>query len=147
MFRDKNWRLSMGMPADANARRYYRVAFQRYDDGIALLGIMRPRAAIYLSGYAVECILKALIIVQAPPREQAHALDRFRGNAAHDIERLKVQLVDRVGHLPIALSRALSLVSSWSTELRYEPGLGDPRDAAAFLAATKLILDWANGKM
>ena len=59
----------MGMPADINARRYYRVAFQRLEDGKSLLEINRPRAAIYLTGYAVECILKALIVTSTPSQE------------------------------------------------------------------------------
>lgn len=64
----------MAMPADIDARRYYRVAYQRWDDGVALLGISRPRAAIYLSGYAVECILKALLLVSTPVGQGAAVL-------------------------------------------------------------------------
>lgn len=41
----------------------------------------------------------------------------------------------------------LSLVRSWSTDLRYEPGPGDREDAEAFLAATASILKWADGRM
>jgi hypothetical protein len=137
----------MAMPADINARRYYRVAFQRLDDGAALLGISRPRAAIYLTGYAVECILKALLLVSTPVGERAAVLATFRGAIAHNIEWLRDRLVQRIGRLPIVENRQISLVSSWSVDLRYEPGPGDREDAEAFLASAESILAWADGRM
>lgn len=137
----------MAMPAGLNARRYYRVAYQRFDDGAALLAISRPRAAIYLTGYAVECIMKALLIISTPTGERADTLTTFRGAIAHNIDWLRERLVQRIGRLPVAENRYLSLVSSWSTDLRYEPGPGDVDDAKMFLAATESILAWANGRM
>ena len=137
----------MAIPADINARRYYRVAYQRLDDGTALLEISRPRAAIYLTGYAVECILKALLLMSTPAADRAELLATFRGAIAHNIEWLRDRLVQRIGRLPVGENRQVSLVSSWSTDLRYEPGPGDVDDAKAFLAAAESILAWANGRM
>jgi hypothetical protein len=137
----------MAIPADINARRYYRVAYQRLDDGAALLGISRPRAAIYLTGYAVECILKALLLMSSPAGERPEVLATFRGAVAHNIEWLRDRLVQRIGRLPVGENRQVSLVSSWSTDLRYEPGPGDVDDARAFLAAAESVLTWANGRM
>jgi HEPN domain-containing protein len=137
----------MAMPLDFNARRYYRVAYQRFEDGAALLEISRPRAAIYLTGYAVECILKALLLMCAPPGERADVLATFRGAVAHNIDWLRERLIQRIGRLPVGENRYVSLVSSGSTDLRYEPGPGDPQDAEAFLAAARSILAWANGRM
>jgi hypothetical protein len=137
----------VAIPADINARRYYRVAYQRLDDGTALLEISRPRAAIYLTGYAVECILKSLLLVNTPAGERPEMLATFRGAIGHNIEWLRDRLVKRVGRLPVGENRQLSLVSSWSTDLRYEPGPGDVDDARAFLAAAESILAWANGRM
>ena len=137
----------MAIPADINARRYYRVAYQRLDDGTALLEISRPRAAIYLTGYAIECILKAMLLVHTPAGERPEILATFRGAVAHNIEWLRDRLVQRIGRLPVSQNRQVSLVSSWSTDLRYEPGPGDVDDARAFLAAAESILAWANGRM
>lgn len=137
----------MAIPNDINARRYYRVAFQRLDDGNALLDISRPRAAIYLTGYAVECILKALLLASTPVGERLEILATFRGAIAHNIEWLRDRLIERLGRLPVNENRHLSLVSSWSTDLRYEPGPGDRDDAEAFLASADAILKWANGRM
>jgi len=135
------------MPKDINARRYYRVAYQRFEDGAALLEISRPRAAIYLTGYAVECILKSLLLMSTPTGERADVLSTFRGAVAHNIDWLRERLIQRIGRLPVGENRYVSLVSSWSTDLRYEPGPGDVGDATTFLIATKSILDWANGRM
>ncbi|MDB5327490.1 MAG: hypothetical protein JWM57_3059 [Phycisphaerales bacterium] len=137
----------MAIPTDIHARRYYRVAYQRLDDGEALLRISRPRAAIYLTGYAVECILKALLLMSTPAGERQNVRATFRGAGAHNIDRLREQLIRRIGRLPVIEARHVSLVSSWSTDLRYEPGQGDPDDATAFLAAADSILTWANGRM
>jgi hypothetical protein len=123
------------------------VAYQRLDDGRALLEISRPRAAIYLTGYAVECILKALLLVNVPIGERPEMLATFRGAIAHNIEWLRNRLVQRIGRLPVGESRHILLVSSWSTDLRYEPGPGDVEDARAFLTAAQSILVWANGRM
>jgi len=137
----------MAMPRDISARLYYRVAYQRFEDGAALLEISRPRAAIYLTGYAVECILKALLLTCTPAGERADVLATFRGAVAHNIDWLRDRLIQRIGRLPVGENRYVSLVSSWSTDLRYEPGPGDPEDAEAFLTAARSILAWANGRM
>ncbi|RMF75816.1 MAG: HEPN domain-containing protein [Planctomycetota bacterium] len=138
----------MAMPNDINARRYYRVAYQRYDDGTLLLRMNRPRAAIYLTGYAVECILKALLLVTTPESERAGVVAAFRGAIAHNIDWLRGQLVPRLGgNLPVDVANHLSFVGSWSTDLRYEPGPGAPEDAEAFMAAAAAILAWADGRM
>jgi hypothetical protein len=134
-------------PNDINARRYYRVAFQRLDDGNALLTISRPRAAVYLTGYAVECILKALLVMSTPAGERPAMLATFRGAIAHNIEWLRDRLIERIGRLPVIENRHVSLVSSWSTDLRYEPGPGNRDDAEAFLASATAILKWADGRM
>ena len=109
--------------------------------------ISRPRAAIYLTGYAIECILKAMLLVHTPAGERPEILATFRGAVAHNIEWLRDRLVQRIGRLPVSQNRQVSLVSSWSTDLRYEPGPGDVDDARAFLAAAESILAWANGRM
>src|SRR5581483_3852365 len=97
------------------------VAFQRLDDGEALLTICRPRAAIYLTGYAVECILKALLLTSTPAGERPEVLATFRGAVAHNIDWLRDRLVQRIGRLPVNENRHLSLVSSWSTVFGTSP--------------------------
>ncbi len=78
----------MGVPRDKDAKRFYRAAGQRLEDATFLLESARTTAAVYLAGYCVECMLKALIITQAGKDNKEEALDSFRGSGAHNYERL-----------------------------------------------------------
>lgn len=72
------------MPAPPNARLFYRAANQRFEDAEFLLSVGRTTAAVYLAGYSVECILKALILAVVPPAQDGNLLAMFRGARAHD---------------------------------------------------------------
>ena len=138
----------MGIPADINARRYYRVAYQRLEDGALMLDELdRPKPAVYLTGYAVECILKALLLSNTPSRGQAAVLQSFRGAMAHDLLWLRGRLGSVGVTVPLAVAKELAFVASWSVDLRYEPGTGDREDAQRFVTAARLILQWANRSM
>lgn len=137
----------MATPRDPSARRYYRVAYQRLEDALILLRMDRLQAAIYLAGYAVECILKALILSQTPATRRRQVLASFRGAIAHNITWLRERLDAALGRLPVEVARQLSFVSGWSTDLRYEPGAGNPEDAREFLQAAQHVLNWADGRM
>ena len=50
------------------------------------LAMERTTAAVYLAGYSVECMLKALILSAVPQAQEAALLARFRGARAHDYE-------------------------------------------------------------
>ncbi len=67
------------MPSSAQARCFYRAARQRFDDALLLLEMERTTAAVYLSGYIVECMLKALILSAVPREQEAEILGMFRG--------------------------------------------------------------------
>jgi hypothetical protein len=56
----------MPLPQDLNARKYYRVAKQRLAEAeLILVKLQLAAAAQYLAGYAVECTLKALLLVMS----------------------------------------------------------------------------------
>ncbi len=104
--------------------------------------------AVYLAGYAVECMLKALWLSRIPTSERPSLVDRFHGAKAHDFGWLKAQYL-RVGGetLPPAISRAIATVNSWSTDLRYQPGAMKINEAEAFLRTVDEILMWAKGRL
>ncbi|MFL5243288.1 MAG: hypothetical protein ACJ8FY_14375 [Gemmataceae bacterium] len=79
-------------------------------------------AAVYLSGYAVECILKALILSNEPLSKNQGTMNSFRGARAHDFDWLKRQLYRRHCILPAAIAPQLAKATWWETELRYDPG-------------------------
>ena len=138
----------MGVPSDIDARRFYRVALQRLDDGdLILVRLGRPAPAIYLTGYAVECILKALLIVSTPHAGRNEVLRSFRGKLAHDLLWLRDRLKERGVNPPPGVAKEWAYAAGWSTDLRYEPGPGDEEDAARMLDAARVVVGWAKGRM
>lgn len=139
----------MGMPKSKEARLFYRAALARMTDARYIYEKAdRTTAAVYLAGYAVECVLKALILSQLPAHGHAGMVAQFRGGRAHDYDWLKA-LYRQVGGppLPVAIMEAFVVVEDWGTELRYNPIVLDPEDAETFLDATEAILKWADGRL
>jgi len=136
------------MPKSKNARQYYRAAWQRFEDADFLMHGGRTTAAVYLAGYGVECILKALILAAVPSSREEGILQDFRGSRAHDFESLRKLLSDRSGAaLTRYVVRHFAHVNTWSTEMRYSPGTVRHREAKAFLDSARAILTWADGRM
>lgn len=132
----------MPPPADPDARRFYQAAVQRLADARALLKVDRPTGAVYLGGYSVECVLKALILTHTSRGRRAGVVATFRGTAAHDFGWLRTRYLRAGGAEfdPVTL-RALGRVGFWKPNLRYEPGVLRVAAAADFLAAVESI--WA----
>lgn len=136
----------MAVPSAPEARLFYRSANQRLEDGLFLLEGDRTTAAIYLAGYAVECILKALILASVPNRARTALLASFRGVKAHDFDWLREQYLAYGGPpFPLPIARQFTLVNTWRTNLRYNPGTAKRREAIVFLRAAKRILEWLMG--
>ncbi len=138
----------MAMPSSPNARLFYRAAKQRFEDAEFLLDVERTTAAVYLAGYSVECILKALILAVVPRAQEAEILAIFRGARAHDYDWLLRLYGERGGpRLPAELVPHSARVNTWSTDMRYSPGTIALRDAKAFLDSAVEILTWADGRL
>jgi HEPN domain-containing protein len=52
----------MGLPNSKAARQFWRSSKQRFDDAELLLKAGHTTGAVYLAGYGVECMLKALLV-------------------------------------------------------------------------------------
>jgi hypothetical protein len=138
----------MALPQASEARPYYQAAKQRFEDARFLLEAERTTGAIYLAGYCVECMLKALILARLPDRKRAKMLAALRGSKAHDYDWLKARYVESGGPpFPKAISKAFSFVNTWAVEIRYKAGTSKYRDVQAFLAATEEIMTWADGRL
>jgi hypothetical protein len=136
------------MPQDRDAVRYWRVAFKRLGEAELLLTkLALPVAATYLGGYAVECILKALILERTPRGQRAEAMRALKEDYGHNLRRLRVGVLERGAHPPRDVMRELLLVSTWSPEMRYDPKPGDVKTSARFMAAVKTVVAWADGRM
>ena len=138
----------MGMPRDKDAKRFYRAAEQRWEDAEFLLESERTTAAVYLAGYCVECVLKALILSQAAKDKKDEVLSTFRGAGAHNYDWLRAMYQKHGGpQFPREITEAFVIVESWGTDLRYQPGTIPADDADEFLAAVRRIRAWAEGRL
>lgn len=138
----------MGLPGPHEARLYYRAAKQRFDDAQLLLLAGRTTGAVYLAGYTVECFLKALVLASVAPKLRAELLAEFRGSRAHNIEWLGALYRRHVGiAVPRGITRHLTRVASWSTDLRYATGFLKQREADEFIDSVIAVSTWADGRM
>jgi len=124
------------------------VAYQRFEEAEVLFEAGYYIGAVYLAGYAIECILKTLILEATPEQDHATVETAFRGQRAHDYEWLRQRYMQtRAPGWPTDISQALTFVGTWETSLRDTPGVGDRHDASRFLAEARKIIAWADSRM
>jgi hypothetical protein len=138
----------MAIPNSSDARLYYRCAFQRYEEAEILKRADKTTGAVYLAGYGIECILKALVLMAVPAAKRLETLRLFRGNKAHEYEWLRsLYLTNSNSRFPPDITQHFTLVNDWSTDLRYTPQSVRDDEAEAFLAAAVAIINWADGRL
>jgi HEPN domain-containing protein len=138
----------MVLPNAPEARPYNQAAKQRFDDAQFLLNGQRNTAAIYLAGYCVECIMKALILSTLPKTKRLAMVASFRGGKAHDFDWLRSQYAENGGpRLPTAINTAFSFVNTWAVDIRYMARTAKHSDAARFVKSAKQIMKWADERM
>lgn len=76
----------MAIPSSSDARLYRRCALLRYGEAEVLLKADYTTGAVYLAGYGIECILKALVIMSVAVGDRHETLKLFRGSKAHEYE-------------------------------------------------------------
>ena len=64
----------MALPEAREARPYYQTAKQRFEDARFLLEAERTTGAVYLAGYCVKCMLKALVLSRTPAGRRGEML-------------------------------------------------------------------------
>jgi HEPN domain-containing protein len=128
-------------------RRFSTVAGQRFEEAEILFRNQRTTGAIYLAGYAVECMLKALLLANTPVKNHSEMLKAFRGQMGHNLDWLKGKLPRKKLTIPDDILRAFTKVNTWSTDLRYTAGRKPEREARAFLDATLTMMNWIKGRL
>jgi HEPN domain-containing protein len=139
----------MGLPSMQEARPFYRAGLQRFEDAQILLDKAgRTTGAIYLAGYGVECLLKALVLSVVANNERQSMVSNFRGQRAHNFDWLRARYFENGGAtFPPEITRQFVMVNTWDTEWRYRSGTVPQRDAEDFLSAAERIIDWADGRL
>lgn len=136
----------MAVPRDPVAKKYYRAAVQQLDDARVVLAVTeRTTAAVYLAGYCVECLLKALVLTQTPPGQREAVQQQL---LTHNFELLLAMYLARGGAtVPKSVRADLSVVGTWQPRLRYDPGTIPAPEATTFLSAVGRFSEWAFGRL
>jgi len=139
----------MALPKSRDARLFYQAALQRFEDARFLLEMGgRTTAAVYLAGYSVECMMKALILSITRGKTKARIIESFKGSRAHDFGWLRETYFNSGGpSFPREISHCFIIVGSWSTALRCESGMTKRKVAIEFLDAAQKIIRWAGERM
>jgi HEPN domain-containing protein len=106
----------------------------------------RGHEVVYLSGYVVECVLKALLLSRTPRKKHPAELKRLKEELGHNLEQLKNELSQKGVELPREQKENLKRVRpNWSSEMRYDVRRWKREDAERVVAAAEAIFDWVNG--
>ena len=138
----------MAVPTSKWGRRFFRCAAQRREEAGVLFEAGFNTGAVYLAGYSVECMLKALILAITPAAQAEGVQVLFRGGKAHDYNQLKAWYRERGGPPPPSrINPSLTVVEDWSTSLRYSTESLKEDEAREFLDAVDAIMEWAHGRL
>lgn len=102
---------------------------------------------IYLSGYVVECGLKAVLVSHTPLKQHERLMEEvLKGRIKHNLELLKDELIDKGIVWPLTRREQLRRVrSKWSSEMRYDARRSRREDAEEVLEAAEELFRWATG--
>jgi hypothetical protein len=131
-----------------HVRRFLTAADHRLQDADYLRRVDRTLGAAYLAGYAVEFVLKALVLALLDEHEQPKMIAQFRGTKAHDYNWLRfVYRANGGANLPKAVIEAFMILDAWRTDLRYNPRSRYSGDVDRFFQAVDTVLDWAKARL
>jgi HEPN domain-containing protein len=136
----------MNLPDSEYARPFFRAGKERYEDAQILLEKDRFTGAIYLGGYALECMLKALIINRSPRSKQEHIALKIK-EYGHNLDQLRAALKKRQLRLPPVLADDFRTTGGWKTDIRYMGAKMPKNYAVRFCQSVKRVYDWAEGSM
>ena len=115
------------------------------------------RAAVYLAGYVVECILKAYIISRTPGTQrlsEACSIMKRKGITVPDLSSAKwhsivllLGVTDLEAVVPKAIRLSLGICSKWKPTWRYCPEPPERAEAEAFVGAAETILSYVRPRI
>jgi HEPN domain-containing protein len=124
----------------------------RLEDAEALFAAGRWRGAMYVAGYAVECLLKAKLMQRFGYRklevleDQLHQSKLLRKAVSvftHELETLTELLgaLDRIEGNKDVYAAYLN-VNEWQPAWRYNPDLATRAKADLFIGSIKVVREW-----
>ena len=157
------------MPRSDSFYDFRKVAVQRLRDAQELLeqptldpnGADRShrhlRGAMYLSGYAVECILKAYLVdmyrllrtlaqVDAKLRGRDPAMPNLLSAEGHSIA-IILRYTDLEEHQDELQRRQFGqLAGAWNVDMRYDPSIPSRPQAVEHVRVAQELYNWVNGR-
>lgn len=129
----------------SNGDDYPAAALKHLQDAEVLLKGRRFDGAAYLSGYVVECALKALIQVESGGPRHFHELTGL----LDAMDGLAVQAKTRTGRLYVNVAAVLRTadVLRWQPRMRYRGAEVTSRDAEAWLRNARDAYDLIVGSL
>jgi hypothetical protein len=136
-------------------KRFHDAAWLHLDAARLLLDQCSLHAAsllahevVYLGGYAVECILKALLLSRTRAKRHEALESEFIASLGHDLEKIKARLekLRKPVLMSAEVARSFRAVRRrWSSEMRYYPAKKTTEEAREFLEAVVVQLNWICG--
>ncbi len=138
--------LHYGVSEQAKASKH------RWDDAQALFDAFRWRGAMYMAGYAVECLLKTKLMRKFDCRHLRELEEELQRRGAisaqatvftHQLEVL-LKLTQRMDQLRRDQAHWLlfNIVNRWVPAWRYTSSLSNRDDAEDFLGAVRSLRHW-----
>lgn len=129
-----------------------KASLHRLDDARTLLAAQRWQGAMYMAGYAVECLLKTKLMQRYRCRT-LNQLDEAlvkKGQVAADWSIYSHELVAMMNLLGCqeqiqadrAMRRHFSFIGQWSPAWRYTSSPGTKTNANEFLFAVERMIHW-----
>jgi HEPN domain-containing protein len=125
-------------------------------DAEVLLDKERPDGAMYLSGYVIECALKALLLHEESVPAAGGAVPWRRGGAGHDLQRLHADVATlavvagakTARYFGATITGLLTLpIATWNPEQRYRPPEAKQSDAESWVADARKVFHETVGAM
>jgi hypothetical protein len=138
------------------------VAERRFDDAICLFesgAAARTNGAMYLGGFVIECLLKALLLERHsnlqskvdPAKLSSSDKEVFRLLfTSHELDAMLAFLPEvesklkalQLSGVPAIWERFRAVCEQWTVYARYSPKLADREDARAFLDTIREVKQW-----
>jgi HEPN domain-containing protein len=129
-----------------------KASIHRLEDARALIAAERWQGAMYLAGYAVECLLKTKLMRRYRCRTltQLDELLHRKGRTSEQWSIYSHELVTMLNLLGCLermqanrnVWRAFALVNQWAPAWRYSADLGTKKDADQFVDSVEQVVRW-----
>ena len=125
----------MARARSKDARLHYHCADMRRVEANILIKASQPTGAVYLAGYVVECMLKALNIESQPGTPPGSRMEELKRIGHNLTGLLDLYLQEGGSRPPGNVARAFTLASDRSSEIRYDLTVVKLAEAERFLKA------------